>query len=147
MILFCAFAVIVAADHLAEIDQRAVGLADPHLSIVAVEVMLISAVMLGGGAPTVGQDTMFAVMMIVLNGVVGALAGGRRPPHHTQSYSLPGASAYLSVIIPLVTIALILPSVTHLDRRGDAEHRAADPVRGGDDRPVRDLHPDPDRAS
>jgi Ca2+:H+ antiporter len=69
--------------------------------------------MLGGGAPTVGRDTMFAVTMIVLNGVVGLslVVGGLK--HHTQDYSLPGASAYLSVIIPLVTIALILPSVTH----------------------------------
>jgi Ca2+:H+ antiporter len=68
--------------------------------------------MLGGGAPTVGRDTMFAVTMIVLNGVVGLslVVGGLK--HHTQDYSLPGASAYLSVIIPLVTIALILPRVT-----------------------------------
>jgi Ca2+:H+ antiporter len=51
--------------------------------------------------------------MIVLNGVVGLslVVGGLK--HHMQEYSLPGASAYLSVIIPLVTIALIMPSVTH----------------------------------
>jgi Ca2+:H+ antiporter len=48
----------------------------------------------------------------VLNGVVGLslVIGGIR--HHTQDYSLEGATAYLSVIIPLATIALILPSVT-----------------------------------
>jgi Ca2+:H+ antiporter len=65
-----------------------------------------------GASPTVGRDTMFAVMMIVLNGVVGLslLIGGLH--HHEQSYSLPGASAYLSVIIPLTTITFVLPSVT-----------------------------------
>jgi Ca2+:H+ antiporter len=113
VILWCAFGVIVAADHLAEMLGEPYGTLILTFSIVAIEVMLISTVMLGGGAPTVGRDTMFAVMMIVLNGVVGLslVIGGLR--HHTQDYSLPGASAYLSVIVPLVTIALILPSVTH----------------------------------
>ncbi len=113
VILWCAFGVIVAADHLAEMLGEPYGTLILTFSIVAIEVMLISTVMLGGGAPTVGRDTMFAVMMIVLNGVMGLslIVGGLK--HHTQGYSLPGASAYLSVIIPLVTIALILPSVTH----------------------------------
>jgi Ca2+:H+ antiporter len=55
---------------------------------------------------------MFAVLMIVLNGVVGLglLVGGIR--HHQQSYSLQGASAYLAVIIPLAVIALVLPNFT-----------------------------------
>lgn len=112
VILWCAFGVIVAADHLAEMLGEPYGTLILTFSIVAIEVMLISTVMLGGGAPTIGRDTMFAVMMIVLNGVIGLslVIGGLK--HHTQDYSLPGASAYLSVIIPLVTIALILPSVT-----------------------------------
>jgi Ca2+:H+ antiporter len=112
VILWCAFGVIVAADHLAEMLGEPFGTLILTFSIVAIEVMLISTVMLGGGAPTIGRDTMFAVMMIVLNGVIGLslVVGGLK--HHTQDYSLPGASAYLSVIIPLVTIALILPSVT-----------------------------------
>jgi Ca2+:H+ antiporter len=113
VILWCAFGVIVAADHLAEMLGEPYGTLILTFSIVAIEVMLISTVMLGGGAPTVGRDTMFAVTMIVLNGVIGLslVVGGLK--HHTQDYSLPGASAYLSVIIPLITIALILPSVTH----------------------------------
>ena len=62
--------------------------------------------------PTLGRDTMFAVLMIVLNGVVGLglLVGGLR--HHQQSYNLQGASAFLSVIIPLSTLALIIPNFT-----------------------------------
>ena len=71
MILWCAFGVIVAADHLAEMLGEPYGTLILTFSIVAIEVMLISTVMLGGGAETVGRDTMFAVMMIVLNGVVG----------------------------------------------------------------------------
>lgn len=119
VMLWCAFGVIRHADHLAEALGEPLGTLILTLSIVVIEVGLISAVMLGGGAsPTVGRDTMFAVMMIVLNGMVGLclLIGGLR--HHEQTYSLPGATAYLSVIIPLTTIALVLPSVTTSSSEG-----------------------------
>jgi Ca2+:H+ antiporter len=55
---------------------------------------------------------MFAVLMIVLNGVVGLglLVGGLR--YHEQSYNLQGATAYLGVIIPLTVITLVLPNFT-----------------------------------
>ena len=113
VILWCAFGVIAEADELAELLGEPLGTLILTFSIVALEVVLISAALLGEGAsPTLGRDTMFAVMMIVLNGVVGLslLVGGLR--HHEQSYNLPGAVAYLGVIIPLATIALVLPSVT-----------------------------------
>lgn len=113
MILWCAFGVIHEADELAELLGEPLGTLILTFSIVALEVVLISAALLGKGAsPTLGRDTMFAVMMIVLNGVVGLslLVGGLR--HHEQSYNLPGAVAYLGVIIPLATIALVLPSFT-----------------------------------
>jgi Ca2+:H+ antiporter len=80
---------------------------------VIIEVALIGAVALSGEAvSTLGRDTMFAVLMIVLNGVVGValISGGLR--HHEQAYNLQGAVAYLAVIIPLSVIALILPSFT-----------------------------------
>jgi Ca2+:H+ antiporter len=53
---------------------------------------------------------MFAVLMIVLNGVVGLalLLGGLR--HGEQSYNRQGAVAYLAIIVPLSVIALVLPS-------------------------------------
>jgi Ca2+:H+ antiporter len=80
---------------------------------VIIEVVLIGAVALGAeAAPTLGRDTMFAVLMIVLNGVVGLalLLGGLR--YREQTYNLQGAVAYLAVIIPLSVIALILPNFT-----------------------------------
>lgn len=113
LMFWCAFGVIDRAEHLAEALGEPLGTLILTISIVAIEVGLISAVMLGGGAnPAVGRDTMFAVVMIVLNGVVGLslLVGGLR--HHEQSYNLPGALAYLIVIIPLAVIALVLPRFT-----------------------------------
>jgi Ca2+:H+ antiporter len=113
IILWCAFGVVEEADHLAELLGEPLGTLVLTLSIVIIEVALIGAVALSGEAvPTLGRDTMFAVLMIVLNGVVGLalISGGLR--HHEQAYNLQGAVAYLAVIIPLSVIALILPSFT-----------------------------------
>ena len=113
VILWCAFGVVREADHLAEILGEPLGTLVLTLSIVIIEVVLIGAMALGGkAAPTLGRDTMFAVLMIVLNGVVGLalLLGGLR--HHEQAYNLQGVAAYLGVIIPLSVIALILPNFT-----------------------------------
>lgn len=113
IIIWVAFGVVHEAEELAEILGEPLGTLVLTLSIVIIEVALISAVMLGSGdTATLARDTMFSVLMIVLNGVVGLglLMGGIH--HHEQSYNLQGASAYLSLIIPLATIALVLPTVT-----------------------------------
>ncbi|WGF89940.1 calcium:proton antiporter [Marinivivus vitaminiproducens] len=111
--LWSASGVIEHADHLAERLGEPLGTLILTFSIVLIEVILISAVMLGDkAAPTIGRDAMFSVMMIILNGVVGLslLIGGWR--HHEQSYNLQGAAAYLGVMIPLAVIALVLPNLT-----------------------------------
>ena len=113
VILWSAFGVVAEADHLAERLREPLGTLILTLAIVLIEVALISAVMLGGkDAPTLGRDTMFAVLMIVLNGIVGLglMVGGFR--HGEQRYNLQGASAYLAVIIPLSVIAFLLPNFT-----------------------------------
>jgi Ca2+:H+ antiporter len=113
VIVWVAFGVVHEAEELASLLGEPVGTLVLTLSIVIIEVVLISAVMLGAGdTATLARDTMFAVLMIVLNGVVGLglLIGGIR--HHEQAFNLHGASAYLAVIIPLATIALVLPNFT-----------------------------------
>jgi Ca2+:H+ antiporter len=112
-ILWAAFGVVHEAEEVAERLGEPLGTLVLTLSIVVIEVALIGAVMLGAShVPTLGRDTMFAVLMIVLNGVVGLclLVGGMR--FHQQSYNLQGAGAYLAVIIPLSVIALVLPNFT-----------------------------------
>ena len=75
VILWCASGVIEEADRLADLLGEPLGTLVLTLSIVIVEVVLIAAVVFGSEAvSTLGRDTMFAVLMIVLNGVVG-LAG------------------------------------------------------------------------
>ena len=113
IIAWCAFGVVERAEHLAELLGEPLGTLILTLSIVTIEVALIAAVMLtADAAPTLGRDTMFALLMIILNGVVGLalLLGGLR--HHEQDYNLQGAAAYLALIVPLSVIALVLPDFT-----------------------------------
>ena len=119
VMLWSAFGVVGEADHLADLLKEPLGTLILTLSIVLIEVALISAVMLGGkGAPTLGRDTMFAVLMSVLNGVVGIglLVGGFR--HGEQGYNLRGASAFLAVIIPLSVITFLMPNFTRTTPSG-----------------------------
>jgi Ca2+:H+ antiporter len=70
--------------------------------------------MIAGGpeTATLARDTIFAVVMIVCNGIIGVclLAGGLR--HHEQEFQLWGANATLTVLIALTTLTLVLPNVT-----------------------------------
>ena len=113
VVLASAFAVVRHADALAVQLGEPYGTLVLTLSVISIEVMMISAVMLTGSAnPTLARDTMYAVVMIVLNGMVGLtlLLGGIR--HHEQEYNLQGANAFLAVIFPLAVICLILPNYT-----------------------------------
>jgi len=108
-----ALAVVRHADCLAEALGEPYGTLVLTLSVTAIEVMSISAVMLhGDNNPTLVRDTLFAIVMIILGGMVGAslLLGGWR--HREQHYNLQGANAYLSVIIPLAVLTLSLPNFT-----------------------------------
>lgn len=112
-ILVSALSVVRHAEHLALRLGEPYGTLLLTLSVTFIEVMSIAAIMLHGeNNPTLTRDTVFAVVMIILNGMVGLslLLGGWR--HREQSYNLQGANAYLGVIIPLVGLSLILPNFT-----------------------------------
>ena len=109
-ILWCAFSVVRHADCLAILLGEPLGTIILTLAVIGIEVTMIATVMLTGEAnPELGRDTMFAVLMLVMNGLVGItlLVGGLR--HHEQVFNFRGANAYLSVIIPLAVLGLILP--------------------------------------
>lgn len=113
VILGSALAVVRHADKLAEYLGEPYGTLILTLSITSIEVVSISAVMLhGANNPTLARDALFAVAMIILNGMVGLslLLGGWR--HREQHYNLQGANAYLGVIIPLGVLSLVLPNFT-----------------------------------
>lgn len=113
VILLSAFRVVHHAESLAVILGEPLGTLVLTLSVIGIEVMMISAVMLTGeGKPALARDTMFAVVMILLNGMGGValLVGGLR--HHEQTYNLQGANAFLALIVPLAVLGLVLPNFT-----------------------------------
>ena len=83
------------------------------LAVTVIEVALIATIMLGEKpVPTLARDTVFAVVMIVCNGLVGVciLVGGLR--YREQEFQVSGANLYLSVLIVMATITLIMPDYT-----------------------------------
>lgn len=113
-IMVAAFAVVRHADVLAEILGEPMGTLILTLSVIIIEVSMISAVMLtGSDNPTMARDTMYSVIMIVMNGLVGValLFGGLK--HREQTYNLQGTNTFLAIILPLSIIGLVLPNYTH----------------------------------
>ncbi|MEA3274186.1 MAG: calcium:proton antiporter [Pseudomonadota bacterium] len=111
--LWCSFGVVRHADFLAEQLGEPYGTLILTLSVISIEVSLIASIMLSGAnEPTLARDTMFAVLMIVLNGMVGItlLIGGLK--HREQHYNLQGAKAFLAVLVTLSVLTLVLPKVT-----------------------------------
>jgi Ca2+:H+ antiporter len=108
-----ALTVVDHAEELAALLGEPYGTVILTLSVGSIEIMTIGTVMLTGHAtPTLARDTMFSVVMIVMNGLIGLalLLGGLR--YHEQGYNLPGVNAYLNLIVALSTLGMILPNYT-----------------------------------
>src|ERR1700755_2612382 len=76
VLLVILFGTVFAAVHHAELIAHRIG--EPYgtllltLAVTIIEVALIATIMLGPkGVPTLARDTVFAVVMIVCNGLVG----------------------------------------------------------------------------
>ncbi len=114
VILACAFRASAHADHVAHRLGEPYGTLVLTLSAISIEVAIVAAVMLTGhGDATIARDTMFATLMIIMNGLVGValLVGGWR--RHEQFFNLQSAASYLPLIVTLATVALVLPRFTH----------------------------------
>ena len=110
-IILSAFGVVKEADELAHKLGEPYGTLILTLSIVAIEVILIAAVMLGPGEnPTIGKDSIFSVMMIIMNLVIGLCILTGALKFGEQEYNAPGTMSYLGMIIMLGGIGLLLPN-------------------------------------
>ena len=83
-------------------------------AVTVIETSLIVSIMLseGAGAQSLARDTVFAAMMITINGIVGVclLMGGRR--HHEQGYTQSGVNHGLAMVATLSILTLVLPNFT-----------------------------------
>jgi Ca2+:H+ antiporter len=117
LLLAILFGTVFAAVHHAEVIAERIG--EPYgtllltLAVTIIEVALIATIMLGEKeVPTLARDTVFAVVMIVCNGLVGIciFIGGLR--YREQDFQVSGANLYLSVLFVLATITLVMPNYT-----------------------------------
>jgi Ca2+:H+ antiporter len=109
---------VFAAVHHAEMVAHRVG--EPYgtlvlaLAVTLIEVALIVSLMAAGGEEAAGlaRDTVFAAVMIILNGIIGLslLVGGAM--HREQSFSLDGVSASLVALATIVIMTLVFPNYT-----------------------------------
>lgn len=109
---------VLAAVHHAEVVAHKVG--EPFgtlvlaVAVTLIEVALIVSLMMSGGPETtaLARDTVFAAVMIILNGIVGIclLVGGAR--HGEQKFGLDGVSASLTTLAAIAVLTLILPNYT-----------------------------------
>src|SRR5689334_9080672 len=117
VLLVILFGTVFAAVHHAEVIAHEIG--EPFgtllltLAVTIIEVALIETIMLGEiEVPALARDTVFAVVMIVCNGLVGIciFLGGLH--FREQDFQVSGANLYLSVLFVLATITLIMPNYT-----------------------------------
>jgi Ca2+:H+ antiporter len=109
---------VFAAVHHAEVVAHRVG--EPlgtlvlALAVTLIEVALIVSLMAAGGEQAAGlaRDTVFAAVMIILNGIIGLclLLGGLM--HREQNFSLDGANAALVALATIVVLTLVFPNYT-----------------------------------
>jgi Ca2+:H+ antiporter len=114
MLIATVFAAVYHAEVVAHRIGEPFGTLVLAVAVTVIEVALIVSIMLGFAADKAGlaRDTVFAAVMIVCNGIVGAclLLGGMR--HHEQGFQLQGASAALAVLAALTVLTLIVPNFT-----------------------------------
>ncbi|MBT2621603.1 ionic transporter y4hA [Chryseobacterium sp. ISL-6] len=109
---------VLSAVHHAEVVAHKVG--EPFgtiilaLCITIIEVALIISLMVAGGseAITLARDTIFAAVMIILNGILGIciLVGGVK--YYEQFFARTSATTYLVSIVSILVLTLILPNFT-----------------------------------
>ncbi|MFC5069086.1 calcium:proton antiporter [Flaviflagellibacter deserti] len=108
------FAAVYHAETIAHWSGEPYGTLILTVAVTVIEVALIASVMMSdaNGSPALARDTVFAVVMTVCNGLAGLciLVGGLK--YREQSFRVPGAAAYVTVLIVMATLTLVLPNYT-----------------------------------
>lgn len=115
LLIFC----VMSAVHHSEIVAHRVG--EPYgtiilaVSITIIEVAIIISLMTSGGKEyaAFARDTVYAAVMLLLNGIVGLclFIGGRK--FHTQTFSPHSVKIALVSLVSIVAFTMILPTFTN----------------------------------
>ena len=110
---------VMSAVHHSEIVAHRVG--EPFgtiilaVSITVIEVAIIISLMITGGKEyaAFARDTVYAAVMLILNGIVGLslFFGGRK--FHTQTFSPHSVKIALVSLVSIVAFTMILPTFTN----------------------------------
>ncbi len=112
------FMSVLAAVHHAEVVAHKVG--EPYgtiilaICITILEVGLIISFMLSGseGALTYARDTVFAAVMLILNGILGICIWIGSRKYKEQFFMRSSATSYLVSLVAILVLTLILPNYT-----------------------------------
>lgn len=112
------FATVLSAVHHAEVVAHKVG--EPYgtiilaICITILEVGLIISFMLSGGegAMSYARDTVFAAVMLILNGILGICIWIGSQKYKEQFFITSSATTYLVSLIAILVLTLILPNYT-----------------------------------
>lgn len=109
---------VLSAVHHAEVVAHKVG--EPFgtiilaICITILEVSLIISLMIAGGekAMTYARDTVFAAIMLILNGIIGVCIWIGGVKFKEQFFARTSATTSLVSLVAILTMALILPNFT-----------------------------------
>src|SRR5262245_52582779 len=110
VVMFTALGVVRHAEMLAEKYGEPYGTLILTVSAVTVEVVMVTAMILHGeNDPSLARDTIFATVMVLVNGLVGLslLLGGLR--YGEQRYNVKSSKVFLTMLFALTGLALVLP--------------------------------------
>lgn len=113
VILAEAVAIVRHAEALAHQLGEPFGTLLLTLAITGLEVLMVAFVMsTGDPKPALARDTMYSVVMLVLNGFLGLslLLGAIR--HDQQRFNLQSSNSFLVMIMPMTVLSLVLPTFT-----------------------------------
>jgi Ca2+:H+ antiporter len=113
LVLLAIIGVAFRIAHHAEV--LAIRLGEPYgtliltLAAVSVEVVILVVMMFDSHTPTLARDTVYAAVMLDINGIIGiaAILGGLK--HGAQKYNLASANSYIAMLLVALGLGMFVP--------------------------------------
>jgi len=109
VIIYLSMSVAHHAEMLAEKFGEPYGTLILTMSAVVVEIVIIVIMMIHAQSPVLARDTIYAAIMLDINGFLGiaAIIGGLK--YGEQPYNVDSSNSYLSMLFVAIGIAMVLP--------------------------------------